>query len=118
MAGSSSTMATRRFMGTKATGCAREVKALESCHFAPQFFAAASLLRPGVQPPLWRNAPVAILRETSMTSLSPHPPATRREMLANWLALLTLLALGIVWPQHADSPQTRVHAVLTDDAAR
>jgi len=55
-----------------------------------------------------------------MTSLSPHlrQGAIRREMLANWLALLTLLALGIVGPQHADSPQTRVHAVLTDDAAR
>jgi hypothetical protein len=55
-----------------------------------------------------------------MTSLSPrlHAAATRREMLANWLALLTLLALGIVGPQHADSPQTRVHAVLTDNAAR
>jgi hypothetical protein len=24
--------------------------------------------------------------------------ACRRERLANWLALLTLLALGIVWP--------------------
>jgi hypothetical protein len=55
-----------------------------------------------------------------MTSLSPrlHRPGTRREMLANWLALLTLLALGIVWPQHADSPQTRRHAVPTDNAAR
>jgi len=55
-----------------------------------------------------------------MTSLSPHlhGPATRREMLANWLALLTLLALGIVWPQHPDSPQTRGHAVPTDNAAR
>ena len=55
-----------------------------------------------------------------MTSLSPHlrQGAIRREMLVNWLALLTLLALGIVGPQHADSPQTRVHAVLTDDAAR
>jgi hypothetical protein len=54
-----------------------------------------------------------------MTSLSPHlhGPSTSREMLANWLALLTLLALGIVWPQHADSPQTRMHAVLTDNAA-
>jgi len=55
-----------------------------------------------------------------MTSPSPHvhQPAISREILANWLALLTLLALGIVWPQHADSPQTRVHAVLTDNAAR
>jgi hypothetical protein len=55
-----------------------------------------------------------------MTSLSPHlpGPVTRGERLANWLALLTLLALGIVGPQHADSPQTRVHAVLTDNAAR
>ena len=55
-----------------------------------------------------------------MTSLSPHlhEPATRGERLANWLALLTLLALGIVGPQHADSPQTRVHAVPTANAAR
>ena len=55
-----------------------------------------------------------------MTSLSPHlhPPATRRESCANWLALLTLLALGIVGPQHADSPPTRVHALPTDNAAR
>jgi hypothetical protein len=55
-----------------------------------------------------------------MTSLSPrlHGPATRVERLANWLALLTLLALGIVGPQHADSPQTRVHAVPTDNAAK
>jgi hypothetical protein len=28
----------------------------------------------------------------------PHDTAARREQLANWLALLTLLALGIVWP--------------------
>lgn len=55
-----------------------------------------------------------------MTSLSLHlqQPAIRRETLANWLALLTLLALGIVRPQQADSPQTRGHAVLTDNAAR
>jgi len=39
-----------------------------------------------------------------MTSLSPtrlsphlHQPEIRREILANWLALLTLLALGIIW---------------------
>jgi hypothetical protein len=34
-----------------------------------------------------------------MSSLSPHvhQPAISREILANWLALLTLLALGIVW---------------------
>jgi hypothetical protein len=55
-----------------------------------------------------------------MTSLSPrlHAQATRRERLANWLALLTLLALGIVGPQHADRPQARGHALLTDNAAR
>ena len=35
-----------------------------------------------------------------MTSRPPRPqrPQVRREMLANWLALLTLLALGVVWP--------------------
>ena len=29
---------------------------------------------------------------------APRATAARREQLANWLALLTLLALGIVWP--------------------
>jgi hypothetical protein len=35
-----------------------------------------------------------------MTARPPRPrdPATRREIIANWLALLALLALGIVWP--------------------
>ena len=35
-----------------------------------------------------------------MTSRPPRrgDSQARREMLANWLALLTLLALGIVWP--------------------
>jgi len=39
-----------------------------------------------------------------MNSLSPtplsmhvHQGAIRREILANWLALLTLLALGVIW---------------------
>jgi hypothetical protein len=45
-----------------------------------------------------------------MTSLSPplHPPANRREMLANWLALLTLLALGIVWPSADSAPYSYI----------
>jgi hypothetical protein len=35
-------------------------------------------------------------------------PATRREIIANWLALLALLALGIVWPgEEEPSPETR-----------
>ena len=35
-----------------------------------------------------------------MTSRPPHrhDPQVRRDRLANWLALLTLLALGVVWP--------------------
>ncbi len=35
-----------------------------------------------------------------MTSRPPRrrSPQVRREMLANWLALLALLALGVVWP--------------------
>ena len=61
-----------------------------------------------------------------MTSLSPqlHPPAIRREMLANWLALLTLLALGIVWPS-ADAAPCRyirvtfgAHTAVTGDMPR
>ena len=35
-----------------------------------------------------------------MTSRPPRrqDPQARRQMLANWLALLALLALGVVWP--------------------
>src|ERR1700732_2015717 len=114
-------MATRRFMGSLRLQAARarlkrsSLATLRHNSSPPRHFYA-----PEVTPAVWRNAPVAVLRETSMTSLSPHlpRPATRHEMLANWLALLTLLALGIVWPQHADSPQARVHAGLTDKAAR
>src|ERR1700724_3797120 len=114
-------MATRRFMGSLRLQAARarlkrsSLATLRHNSSRPRHFCA-----PEVSARVWRNAPVAILRETSMTSLSLHlhEPATRREMRANWLALLTLLALGIVWPQHADSPQTRVHAVLSDNAAR
>jgi hypothetical protein len=32
------------------------------------------------------------------SSAASRDTAARREQLANWLALLTLLALGIVWP--------------------
>jgi hypothetical protein len=61
-----------------------------------------------------------------MTSLSLHlqQPAIRRETLANWLALLTLLALGIVWPS-ADAAPCRyigvtsgAHTAVTGDMPR
>src|SRR6266404_2674768 len=84
MAGSSSTMATRRFMGGKATGCAREVKALESCHFAPQFFAAASLLRPRTQPPAvaqcFRSHSTGDLHDLAVTAPARHPPRDARQL--------------------------------------
>src|ERR1700730_7323723 len=86
MAGSSSTMATRRFIETKATGCAREVKALESCHFAPQFFAAASLLRPGAQPPAVaqcsRSPSYGRNHDLAVAAAAPagHPPRDARQL--------------------------------------
>ena len=54
-----------------------------------------------------------------MTSLSPplHPPATRREMLANWLALLTLLALGIVWPGADAAPDRYIRVTCSAHTA-
>jgi len=54
-----------------------------------------------------------------MTSLSPplHPPATRREMLANWLALLTLLALGIVWPSADAAPDRYIRVTCSAHTA-
>jgi hypothetical protein len=45
-------------------------------------------------------------------------PATRREIIANWLALLTLLALGIVWPgEEEPPPATRSARTLRPPAA-
>lgn len=43
---------------------------------------------------------------------------TRREIVANWLALLALLALGIVWPgEEEPSPETRSAYSLRPPAA-
>ena len=59
-----------------------------------------------------------------------RPDAHARERLANWLALLALLTIGIVWPfaegapgAHArhrsgDAPQASARAVLAGGAAR
>src|SRR5437588_405804 len=50
--------------------------------------------------------------------MTAHPPrrrdpATRGEIVANWLALLALLALGIVWPgEEAGSAGTRSGGAL------
>ena len=55
--------------------------------------------------------------------MTPRPPrrrdpATRREIIANWLALLALLALGIVWPgEGAESVGARSARTLRPPAA-
>src|SRR5437763_754170 len=54
--------------------------------------------------------------------MTAHPPrrrdpATRGEIVANWLALLALLALGIVWPgEEAGSAGTRSARALRPPA--
>lgn len=57
-------------------------------------------------------------------SFSSHAAAAAPEMLANWLALAALLALGIVWPPAntvsaatATAAAKRTPAVVTDNAA-
>ncbi|HEY1875573.1 MAG TPA: hypothetical protein VGG67_14350 [Steroidobacteraceae bacterium] len=80
----------------KATGCDRGVKALCRRHFAPQFFAAAALLRLRRHRPRARNAPVTSTRICFTGSAANAPAARRRERLSNWLALLALLAIAIV----------------------
>ncbi len=55
-----------------------------------------------------------------MTARPPRrrDPASRREIIANWLALLALLALGIVWPgEEAESVGTRSARTLRPPAA-
>jgi hypothetical protein len=55
-----------------------------------------------------------------MTARPPRrrDPATRREIIANWLALLALLALGIVWPgEEAPGPATHSAHTLRPPAA-
>jgi hypothetical protein len=55
-----------------------------------------------------------------MTARPPRrrDPAARGEIIANWLALLALLALGIVWPdEDAGSVVTRSARTLRPPAA-
>jgi hypothetical protein len=55
-----------------------------------------------------------------MTARPPRrrDPATCREIIANWLALLALLALGIVWPgEEEPGPATRNAHSLRPPAA-
>src|SRR5215469_9808769 len=99
MAASSSTMAMRRFIADKATGCARTAKALRRCHFPPQLAGAAALLRPPRDRSRTWNTPVAPryhgITCSTLSALN-APLARRRERLRNWLALLALLAVGIL----------------------
>jgi len=62
-------------------------------------FAAAALLRPRQDRPRAWNIPVTPLYrvKTCATPSAPNAPLPpRRERLRNWLALLALLAIGIV----------------------
>ena len=75
------------------------MKAPRSCHFPPQLVAVAAFLRlPQDRPRAW-NTPVTprCHGKTSSTLLALNAPLPRRrERLRNWLALLALLAIGIV----------------------
>jgi hypothetical protein len=86
----------RRFMQAKATGYDRAVKAPCACHFAPQFFAASTLLRLHRHRPRARNARVTSTRICLTVSAASALSARRRERLSNWLALLALLAIAIL----------------------
>jgi len=83
-------------MQAKATGCDRAVKASCRRHFAPQFFAAAALLRLHRHRSRARNARVTSIRICPTMSAANAPAARRRERLSNWLALLALLAIAII----------------------
>jgi len=72
------------------------VKAPWRCHFAPQFFAAAALLRPPAGRRRARNTPVTSARICLSVSPARAPAPHRRERLSNWLALLALLAIAII----------------------
>jgi hypothetical protein len=75
----------------------RAAEALRTRHFAPQFIGASALLRLHAVRPRARNAAVNYARVCLSASSANAPPAHRRERLRNWLALLALLAIGIVW---------------------
>jgi hypothetical protein len=59
-------------------------------------FAAAAFLCPQQRPPPARNARVSSTRISLTVSPANVRPAPRRERLCNWLALLALLAIGIL----------------------
>src|ERR1700751_1092893 len=67
-------MAMSRVTALKATGCAREVKALARCHLAPRFIATAPALRPGGSGGPWRNT--SVFTDTGEPhALAPAAPA-------------------------------------------
>jgi len=54
------------------------------------------------------------MRTHSHTS---HAAAAAPDMLANWLALIALLALGVVWPPpNTAGAVARLHTLVTADA--
>jgi hypothetical protein len=92
-------MAMTRFMHTQGYRLRRCRESSAPRHFPPQLVVAAPFLRRWYDR-LWaRNTPVTPFchaRTCSTLSALHAPAARRREWLRNWLALLALLAIGIV----------------------
>lgn len=71
-------------------------------HFSPQLIAGLPVYLPHRAIHRWRNAhygnrPELSTMKTLLLSMK-SLLVERRELITNWLALLALLAVGVVWP--------------------
>jgi hypothetical protein len=91
-------------MDAQATGCAAWVKAILIAldadeigrrHLSPQFIRGLPVCLPQPARPHWRNAPMNSYRSSLMKVQTLL--AERGEQITNWLAVLVLLAVGVVW---------------------
>jgi len=92
-------MAMSRFMHTQGYRLCACCESAAQLHFPPQSVTAAPFLRLWQDRPRPRNTPVTPAyhgKTCSTLSALNAPLPRRREWLRNWLALLALLAIGIV----------------------
>jgi hypothetical protein len=84
-------------MGAQATACVLRVKGpFSHCHHSPQFIAGLPVCPPHRAMPRWRNA--RVWTDTGATLMQLKAKFTDHgELILNCLAVLALLAVGIVW---------------------
>jgi hypothetical protein len=84
-------------MTAQATGCVFRVKAPPvTCHLLPQLIVGLPVYPPHRAMPRWRNAQVGTDTGAKHMQLKAKQ-VDRGELIINCLAIVALLAVGIVW---------------------